>query len=418
MRVLMLAQWYPPLIGGEELHVRNLSRELVRRGHDVSVATLWQPDLPELEDDEGVRVYRVKGTVQRARRLFADGGRRSATPFPDPGTVAGIARVMDRERPQIVHAHNWLVHSFLPLKRPRGPRLVLSLHDFSLVCATKVMLRDGAACDGPAPAKCLACAAGHYGALKGAVTVATNWLSGSAELALVDLFLPVSTAVADGNRLGGRSLPYRVVPNFAPDAIVDVDPPHGDPRLPDDGYLLFVGAFGRLKGLDLLLRAYADLDDRPPLVLIGYPNADTADVLRGAPDGVLVNEAWPHADVMRAWAGATAGVIPSVCIEACPTTAIEAMATGTPIVGSRIGGIPDLVDDGDTGLLVPPGDVGALRAALARLVADPDLRQRLGAAARRRFAQFSASRVVPIVEEEYERLIQPSRAAQGVIAAR
>ena len=60
-----------------------------------------------------------------------------APPFPDPGVAASLRTVFASERIEVVHAHNWLLHSFLPLKRADGPRFVVSLHDLSLVCATK-----------------------------------------------------------------------------------------------------------------------------------------------------------------------------------------------------------------------------------------------------------------------------------------
>ena len=63
---------------------------------------------------------------------------------------------------------------------------------------------------------------------------------------------------------------------------------------------------------------------------------------------------------------------------------LEAMAAGLPVVASAVGGIPELVVDGETGLLVPPGDPDALADALGKLITDPELRQRLGAAGRAR----------------------------------
>jgi glycosyltransferase involved in cell wall biosynthesis len=409
----MLAQWYAPLIGGEETHVRNLAHELVARGHDVTVATLWQPGLADFEPDGAVRVHRLHGTVQRAEGLFADGRRRSAPPAPDPETTGSLARLVAEVRPDIVHAHNWMVHAYLPLKRRDGPRLVVSLHDFSLVCATKVMLFRGEACSGPGLAKCLGCAAEHYGPLKGVVTAGANWTFGALERRLVDQFLPVSRAVAEGTGLTDGSTPYEVVPNFAPSAIADAGPGPPDPRLPAGGYLLYVGALGRLKGLDRLLDAYRALETRPPLVLVGYRNADTPELLADLPAGVIVHEAWPHADVMRAWGGSLAGLVPSVCIEACPTTAIEAMATGTPLIASRIGGLTDLVTDGETGLLVTPGDVGELTDSLRRLIGDEGLRRRLGAGARARFNAYSAETVVPRVELAYQRVLAGARTASA-----
>ena len=80
----MLAQFYRPFVGGEERYVRDLSIELVAGGHDVAVATFWQKGLPEFECDEGVRVYRIRASVQRMDAAFSEKARRHAPPFPDP----------------------------------------------------------------------------------------------------------------------------------------------------------------------------------------------------------------------------------------------------------------------------------------------------------------------------------------------
>ena len=94
-----------------------------------------------------------------------------------------------------------------------------------------------------------------------------------------------------------------------------------------------------------------------------------------------------RAAVVRALAAADVVAVPSVVdragnVDGLPNTLLEAMAAGRAIVASRVAGIPDVIADGVNGLLVPPGDVAALRAALARLAADDALRARLGAAAR------------------------------------
>lgn len=106
MRVLMLIDSYPPMIGGAQQYVRNLSVALSARGHDVAVATLGAPGLPPYEEDRGVRIYRLRGTLQRAPDVFRD--RTHAPPIPDPELVAAIRDVIRLERPEVVHAHNWL----------------------------------------------------------------------------------------------------------------------------------------------------------------------------------------------------------------------------------------------------------------------------------------------------------------------
>jgi glycogen synthase len=80
---------------------------------------------------------------------------------------------------------------------------------------------------------------------------------------------------------------------------------------------------------------------------------------------------------------------------------LEAMAHGRPVVATRVGGIPDLVEDGVTGLLVEPGDRDALRAALERLLADPELRRRMGREARRRVRRCSWDAVAARTLEAY-----------------
>ena len=86
----------------------------------------------------------------------------------------------------------------------------------------------------------------------------------------------------------------------------------------------------------------------------------------------------PKPRVRELLAAASAVVIPSRCVENCPLTAIEAMALGRPVVASRVGGLPDLVRDGEHGLLVDHGAPEALRDALLRLHAEPDLGEEMG----------------------------------------
>ena len=406
MRVLMLAQWYPPIIGGEELHVRNLSVELALRGHEVTVATLAQPGLAETESHDGVEVIRLHSSAQRLEGLFPNRNRQSAAPIPDPELVIGLERVVRRVRPEVMHAHNWIVHSALPLRLSGRAPLLLSLHDFSLVCATKVLLRRGVNCSGPGPLKCLSCAASHYGAVKGSITTISNALGAVVERRAISGFIAVSRAVARGNGLAG--LPHRVIPNFVLDmpSSPDFDSLPYVERLPNEPFLLFVGALGRLKGLPVLLEAYRLMQDAPPLVLIGYAMRETNAIVADLPPNVRVLGEWPPQAVHAAWDAALMGIVPSICQEACPTVVIEAMRATTPVVATRMGGIPDLVVEGETGLLVPPSDAQALANAIASLLANPSMAAQLGHAGQQRSLQFSASAVVPRIESAYLEVIE------------
>lgn len=396
----MLAQFYPPTVGGEERHVQDLSTSLVERGHQVAVATLWHAGLPEFESERGVRVYRIRGTAQRAAQLFSESGRRHAPPVPDPELVLALRRIVGIERPEIVHGHNWLVRSFLPLKKWSGARLVMTLHDYSLVCAKKSMLRSNAPCDG-AGAKCWMCSADHYGAAKGTPTLIGNWVMSVFERSLVDMFIPVSQAVATRTGMGSGQRRSRVIPNFVPDRFEFNGADH-DPRLaqlPDRPFLLYVGDLRLFKGINVMLAAYAGIANAPPLVLIGRKDADTPVRF---PNNVVVLEPLPHGAVMEAWRQSLIGLLPSIGPETFGIAALEAMATGRPVIASRIGGLPDIVVDGETGLLVPPGDTDGLRQAMEGLLSDPALIERMGQAARQRAMEFRASAIVPRIEQVYQ----------------
>lgn len=409
----MLAQFYSPVVGGEERHVQDLSLELLKRGHEVAVATFNTPGTEEFELDHGVRIYRIKGTMRRGSWLYSQAERHHAPPFPDPEVMLALRRMITYEKPQIVHAHNWIYHSFLPLKAWSRAPLVLSVHDYSLACVQKRLMHFGVPCIGPGLSKCLHCASNHYGRLKGAVTTLSHRLSSPAIQAAVDLFLPVSMATAVSNGLVRMKLPFEIIPNFVPDHFDSSSEDVNDyvSQLPEDGYLLFVGDLSLDKGVGVLLRAYADLQNPPPLVLIGRRSNDTPAKL---PNNVFLMDRWPHAAVMEAWRRSSLALVPSLTPETFGIVAIEAMATGRPVIASDTGGLTDVVIDGETGFLVPPGDAVSLAQAMKRLLENEPLRKRLGQGAMHRSQNFRASVVIPRIEAVYLKLLKMTTGVQEI----
>lgn len=413
MRILLLAQWYDPIIGGEESHVRTLARALVDRGHDVAVATLAYPGRDALELDGGVRVHRLKAAVQGLPGLFTSPGRQSVPSAPDPILAVGLRRVVRSERPDLVHAHNWIAFSYLPVRDKNSPML-LTVHDTSLVCAKKNLMYRGAVCSGPAPRKCLGCTAHHYGLAKGSVTLGGLWGLRPHLFRAISCFVAVSDAVVELNGLARLGLRHRVIPNFLPDDIGELGSESHPPRgLPEAPYFLFVGSLSRYKGIAQLLQAYAGLEvrDRPPLVLIGYRGSEPLSELDNLPAGVVVVQDQPRAAVLAACRGALCGIVPSILPEAFGMVALEAMAFAKPVIASRIGGLPEVVVDGETGILVDPGDVDALAGAMTRVAVDVALARRLGRAGQDRAATFSVSQVLPKIEELYT--VEIARHRQG-----
>jgi len=402
----MLAQSYAPILGGVERIVEDLSGELNRRGHEVSVATLRQPGAEPPSGEAGVEVHALGSSTYRLPGIRLDSERRHAPPAPDPETVLELRRLVRRLRPDVVHAHNWLIHSYLPLDRRSGPALALSMHDYGLVCATKRFLNQGAPCSGPELLKCVRCAGDYYSPAKGAGVAALTRLSERRVRRHVDVFLPVSGAVRErcGEGAGER---WRVVPNFIGE--LPPPPPVGDPLLaglPSEPFILYFGDVTVDKGAARLAEAYGSLPDPPPLVLVGRCFLDEVASL----PGVVALGPLPHRYAIEALRRSLFTVVPSILPETFGLVALETAAAGKPIVASDIGGLSDVVVDGETGLLVRPGDARALAAAIERLIGDAGLRERMGEAAGRRAADFAPDAVVPQFEAAYELALEARRA--------
>jgi glycosyltransferase involved in cell wall biosynthesis len=262
------------------------------------------------------------------------------------------------------------------------------------------MYRNASPCTGPGLLKCLGCVGHHYGLAKGIPVTLVKKAMNPALISRVDMFLAVSQAVADASGLAADKLPHQVMPNFAPDDVAVV-PTLAHPsleRLPDKEFLLFVGDASRQKGIEVLFKAYSGLRNAPPLVVIGRVGRTTPTDI---PPNVYMLGPLPHTAIMQAWHRCLFGLAPSIWPDPCPTVAIEAMATGHPVVATRIGGLSDLIRDGETGFLVPPNDVNALRSAMQQLLDHPAMREAMGRAAVYQAAKFQAAAVVPRIEAVY-----------------
>jgi glycosyltransferase involved in cell wall biosynthesis len=183
------------------------------------------------------------------------------------------------------------------------------------------------------------------------------------------LVVCASRALADAARdLGAREV--RVIPSA-----VEVPQGVGEPAEPPE--VLFVGRLSAEKGILELVQAA----DGMPLTVAG--DGPLRDRVPGALGFV------PHHELGPLYERAAVVAMPSHR-EGFGVACAEAMAHGRPVVASAVGGLLDLVVDGETGVLVPPRDVGALRAALERLLGDAALRRRLGQAARARIEEHFA----------------------------
>lgn len=417
MRVLLATDHYPPYIGGAQIQSRLLAAELRKRGHEVVVATVAQNGLPALEDDRGVPVHRLR-QLRTLPGLMRARVEHHQPPFADPVTVFGLRRLLRDFEPDVVHAYGWISYSCAAALIGRDTPLLITARDYAYSCANRTLMRDGEVCSGPALAKCVACAGRHYGRPKG--WIAALGVRGSAPLLRrkVSAIHSISSYVQEiirrdflddrDSQTSGHVI-HDVISNM-PQPVEAGGAEGKDPqsyidRLPKEPFLLFIGALRRVKGIYELLAAYELLEEPPPLVLLGTVEPDSP---RAYPAGVHVLTDVPHDAVLAACSRCLFGVLPSTWPEPFGTVVCEVMSGGKPVIGTKPGGHTDLIIDGETGLLVPAGDVSALAEAMRALIADEAMREQLGQAAAVHSRRFMPEVSLPLIEGLYGEIVARS----------
>jgi N-acetyl-alpha-D-glucosaminyl L-malate synthase BshA len=203
----------------------------------------------------------------------------------------------------------------------------------------------------------------------------------------------------------------RVIPNFI--STVDYHPPEGDAdrkRLAPKGHrvLVHVSNFRPVKRVGDVVQVFAAVREKIPatLVLVGDgPDRDAAehqvDELGLRKDVRFLGKVENVGDVLR---GADLFLLPSAT-ESFGLAALEAMACAVPVIASAAGGIPEVVEDGKTGYLAPPGDVATMADRALRVLENPAEHERLRRAAAARALEFAADHIVPRYEELYEEVL-------------
>ena len=289
-------------------------------------------------------------------------------------------------RPHVVHLHNsfaLLSPSVIWAASQAGVPVVQTLHNFRLLCPQAMLLRDGKVCEdcvGHVPWRAVQHRCYRDSASQSAVLAtmlqAHRWLGTYRER--VTLYIALNEFCRDRFIAGGLPAErLRVKPNF-------VDLAHPPAEAPRSG-LLFVGRLSSEKGIAVLADAARMLPEGTTLRIVG--DGPERHRLEGIV-GVELLGALPPARVYEQMQAAAALVLPSICYENFPRTLVEACACGLPVLASRLGALPELVQHARTGLLFDAGDASALAAAMTQATARPTLSREMGRAARAHYEQY------------------------------
>jgi len=392
-RLLFMADAFD-MRGGGEIVVAHLSAALKERW-DVSVLTTTRGE-DAVQQGDGLTVYQLHSKYHPRLRPVAS--------FMNPLLRGKIGGVLSDLRPDVVHA--WNVHSHLSydslrLAHKSGARVVHTYQDAQPFCYSKYKCWLDPAAPLPEnpdyraePRNCRSCRQ-HFWTFPPRAPLIRTWLR-----RYVDAGVSVSAELAKAlrqNRIGVNA----VVPNGLPlddPAFVGADGARARARhgWGDEPILVTGGRLHFFKGQNQAVDAFAKVAAAHPtarLVILGDKGwfRDTLEQRAGSLGfskrvsfpGFLNRDAY-H-DVLAA---STAFLNLSTYLDPFPTVNLESMALGVPVIGTRLGGTPEAILDGETGFLVNPFDIDDVAARALALIQDDSLRRRLGEAGKRRVAKL------------------------------
>lgn len=382
MRILLVNKFHYRK-GGAETYYLTVGSELERMGHEVAYFSMRHPDNLPCKWDKFFVTQREYNNVKNPLKAARDG----MALIYSPEAKRNFQALCEEFRPNVVHLNN--VHRQITLSILDAPYLrenkvpvFYTAHDYVTVCPGYLMLDgDGRVCDA-----CLE--DGRY-----RHCIERRCVKGSrAKSALAAMEASFNRAHKSNRRIDRVIAPSRFMrsklieggwpegkvvflQNFADDAILDRAANAGaDATDRENPYLLFFGRLSAEKGVDTLLRAFdASLPNLPQdmrLVVVG-DGPDAADFKALASSLGCASRiefaGYQTGGALQAYVErASLAIASSRWRENMPYSIVEAFAAGTPVIGTNIGGIPELVDEGKTGFICEPGGVQSMADAISR----------------------------------------------------
>lgn len=394
--------------GGDSTYTLDLSDLLESKGHQVIHFAMKHPqNLPSkwdkyFADHIDFSVIFRNGSIAERTRAFL----RSLYSFE---VRRRFAKLLDDTQPEIIHLQNFRRHltfSLLEEAKKREIPVVLTAHDYDPICPNSLLLASGKVCEACKNFK-------YYKAIFRRCK--ENSFLGTAAITMEGYFVlirgyysKIDLIIAPSDFLRSKLIEFK----FDPKKIVHlpnfINSENFEPSFGGNGFIYF-GRIAREKGLESLLKAASFLPDVKVTIAGGGPYEQKVLELKASLSckNVHLTGHLGKQELAAEIRKSIAVVLPSICYENCPYSLLEAFAYGKPVIATRIGGIPEMVTQGENGLLIEPGDWVELKNHMSYLSQNPEVAKRMGTMARKTVeTRFHAERHYNSLMELYERAIR------------
>lgn len=398
MKILLVNKFYHPQ-GGADIHFLRLEELLRAAGHEVAVFAMSDPR----NRPSPWSTYFVSHVDFSQPKISWAGIRVLGRMFWSFEAERKMRQLLKDFQPDVIHLHNiyhQLSPSILRPMRQSGIPVVQTLHDYALISPNYSLFANGKICEDGKNGNYFSLIphrAIKHSLLASFVDVMAYVVTGGSKpyLSTVKQFISPSKFLEHYVQSWlGRDIPITTLPNF-----VETIPQ----STPKESRLIYVGRLSQEKGVEVLLRAMQDIS--LPLDIVGTgPEMENLQNMARALQ--LRNVFWhgklPPTEVARMLSRSIASIVPSVWYENYPLSILESLAQGTPVIGSTIGGIPELITNDINGVLVPAGDVHGLQEVLKDVESHPERWKNMADGCTRSVAEKTTSQYMQHLEYIYD----------------
>ncbi len=396
MKICFISNLYPPnILGGAEIVVEKMALEMVKHGHESIIITTSPDENEHVITRDNTTIYQLNTTkiYPTYKQTEASGIKKPLWHIFDlwnNNTLKAIKDIIIKENIEIIHINNFkgLSLSCFKAGKELGIPVIYMSHDFSLICPRANLIRgNNTLCDG----RNYVC--NEY------VNIQRKLLNDN-----VDLLISPSQFMIDKFQennffkntdcvkipLGVDYNSYKTVKTYE---TIDIT---------------YIGTLGKHKGVDTLINAVKNINNeniRLHIIGKGYDEEEFKEIADGD-SRIIFHGFVDNKDILKYYEITNILVIPSICYDNSPLVVYESFSTGTPVIGSCIGGIPELIEENYNGFLFESGDSNSLKEKLVKVINDKELLTKLENNAFNSLPENSMEIMVNKIIEEYQKVVE------------
>ncbi len=396
MKICFLSNLYPPnVLGGAEIVVQKMAKSMIERGHEVIVITTSPDEEEHILEEDSVKIFQLNTTklYPTYKQTEPQGVKKPLWHLFDlwnGATLSAVKDILVRESVDIVHINNFKGLSLSCFKAGKDLNIpvVYESHDFSFICPRANLIRgNNTLCEN----RNFIC--NEY------VNIQRRLLDDN-----VDLLISPSQFMIDKfhdnnffNNVRCVKIPLGV--EYSSNKTIK------DYETID---ITYIGTLGKHKGVHTLISAFKDIDNENIKLHIigkGY-DEDEFKQLAMDDDRIVFHGFVDNKDILKFYEQTNVFVIPSICYDNSPLVIYESFSTGTPVIGSNIGGIPELVMEDYNGFLFESNNPESLKKKLVKVIKNKELLKKLEDNAFNSLPDNSMETMIDQIISEYTKLVE------------